>query len=82
VESVRAYKPVPDVYAVAQSAVGASEPRDVIFVSSNRWDVAGAAAFGFSAVWVNRSGLPDEYPGWAPVATSSDLAGVEAFAAT
>jgi 2-haloacid dehalogenase len=45
----------------------------VIFVSSNRWDVAGAAAFGFSAVWVNRFGLPEEYPGLEPAAVVRDL---------
>jgi 2-haloacid dehalogenase len=36
-------------------------PGDVAFVSSNRWDVMGAAAFGFRPVWVNRAGNPDEY---------------------
>ncbi len=34
---------------------------DVAFVSSNRWDVAGAAAFGFHTFWINRTGMPDEY---------------------
>jgi 2-haloacid dehalogenase len=38
----------------------------VLFCSSNRWDVAGAAAFGFRPVWVNRKGLPDEYAGQPP----------------
>jgi 2-haloacid dehalogenase len=45
-------------------------------VSSNRWDVAGAAAFGFAPVWVNRAGLPDEYPGLDPVAVLTDLRGL------
>ena len=35
---------------------------DVVFVSSNRWDVMGATSFGFRAVWVNRARLPQEYP--------------------
>jgi len=47
---------------------------DVVFVSSNRWDIAGAAAFGFRSVWVNRTGMPDEYPGLEPVAVVRDLA--------
>jgi 2-haloacid dehalogenase len=34
-----------------------------VFVSSNRWDVMGAAAFGFRTVWVNRSQGPAEYDG-------------------
>jgi 2-haloacid dehalogenase len=30
-------------------------------VSSNYWDTAGAAAFGFPAFWLNRSkAIPDE----------------------
>jgi 2-haloacid dehalogenase len=46
---------------------------EVVFVSSNRWDIAGAAAFGFHPVWVNRLGLPDEYPELAPRAVISAL---------
>ena len=46
----------------------------MIFVSSNRWDIAGAAAFGFKPVWVNRLGLPDEYPEHEPVAVMGSLA--------
>ena len=36
-------------------------PEEVAFVSSNRWDVAGATAFGFHTFWINRTSLPDEY---------------------
>ncbi|ACL56444.1 haloacid dehalogenase type II [Methylobacterium nodulans] len=57
--SPRAYDLVPE-----RLGVGVSE---TAFVSSNRWDVAGAAAYGFAPVWVNRAGLPDEYPDLAPV---------------
>ena len=34
----------------------------VSFQSSNRWDAAAAKAHGMRAVWVNRTGAPDEYP--------------------
>jgi isopentenyl diphosphate isomerase/L-lactate dehydrogenase-like FMN-dependent dehydrogenase len=30
-------------------------------VSGNAWDAAGAAGFGFRAVWVDRAGQPAEY---------------------
>ena len=30
----------------------AAEPSEIAFVSSNRWDVAGAAAFGLVPIWV------------------------------
>jgi 2-haloacid dehalogenase len=56
--------------------VGVGQPGEIAFVSSNRWDVAGAAAFGFVPVWVNRTGMPNEYPGADPVATLPDLSGL------
>ena len=62
----------PRTYALVDSTFGTRMRRSV-FVSSNRWDIAGAAAFGFRPVWVNRAGLPDEYPGLEPVAAVADL---------
>src|SRR3954468_9717418 len=41
-------KPSPRTYALVTAALDCA-PEEVVFVSSNRWDVAGAAAFGFSA---------------------------------
>ena len=32
--------------------------RDILFVSSNAWDVAGAKAFGYRACWCNRLAAP------------------------
>lgn len=78
VEPVQAYKPAPPVYAAALAAVGAARPVDITFVSSNRWDVAGAAAFGFATVWLNRAGLPDEYPDWRPGRVLPDLGALQA----
>ena len=49
------------------------EARDIAFVSSNRWDVMGAASFGFQALWINRARLPDEYPEGAPLRELSAL---------
>jgi len=60
VDTIRMYKPRPEVYALVTSHF-AVPPGRVVFVSSNRWDVMGAAAFGFRTVWVNRAGMPDEY---------------------
>jgi len=72
VDAIRLYKPQPAVYAMVTDRFSAV-PTDVAFVSSNRWDVMGAAAFGFHCVWVNRANLPDEYPEFAPVAVVRDL---------
>jgi 2-haloacid dehalogenase len=51
-----------------------------MFVSSNRWDVMGATAFGFRAAWVNRGRMPDEYADLAPVRVLSDLGGLAELA--
>jgi 2-haloacid dehalogenase len=65
VDSIRRYKTSPDVYAYACSHLRVP-PSDVSFQSSNRWDVAGAHLAGFGTVWVNRGGLPEEYPDCPP----------------
>jgi len=52
------------------------EAAEIAFVSSNRWDVAGAACFGLVPIWVNRSGVPDEYPDLAPAETVASLAAI------
>jgi 2-haloacid dehalogenase len=46
------------------------------FVSSNGWDVAGAGAFGFPTVWVNRQGTPPEALGVVPGLEVRDLGGL------
>ena len=51
----------------------AVRPADVSFQSSNRWDIAGAKAFGFRCVWINRTGQPDEYIDLAPDRVVRDL---------
>ena len=63
VDDVRVFKPHPDVYRLACDRLGV-EPGAVCFMSSNAWDAAGAATFGFRVAWVNRFGqarerLPD-----------------------
>jgi len=73
VDAIRLYKPRSEVYALVTNAF-ALRPAEVAFVSSNRWDVMGATAFGFRCVWVNRANMPDEYPEFAPVKVVRDLA--------
>jgi len=72
VDSIRIYKPRMEVYALVTKAF-ALAPGDVAFVSSNRWDVMGATAFGFRCVWVNRANAPDEYPEFAPLKVVREL---------
>ncbi len=71
VDAVRMYKPRPEVYALVTERFRIA-PGEVVFVSSNRWDVMGAAAFGFRTAWINRASLPEEY-GPAPDAVLTDL---------
>ncbi|GEP09539.1 haloacid dehalogenase type II [Methylobacterium gnaphalii] len=72
VDAVQVFKTSPKAYQLVLDRFSGT-PAEVVFCSSNRWDIAGAAAFGFTAVWVNRQGLPDEYPDLAPTAVVKDL---------
>jgi 2-haloacid dehalogenase len=72
VEDAGVFKTSPRAYGLVGSTFG-TRAETVAFVSSNRWDIAGAAAFGFRPVWVNRAGLPDEYAGLEPIAVVSAL---------
>ncbi len=73
VDRLRLYKPRPEVYRFAAETL-MEKPVDIAFVSSNRWDVMGAAAFGFKAFWINRAGLPDEYLDHAALRQLTDMA--------
>ncbi|MEA2839258.1 MAG: 2-haloacid dehalogenase [Methylobacteriaceae bacterium] len=72
VDAVSKFKTAPEAYAVVDLAAGTA--RDAVsFQSSNRWDIAGAAKFGFRTVWINRAGHPDEYADLPPSATLRGL---------
>lgn len=75
VAEVGVYKPSARVYRYASTKLGV-EKAQVTFVSANRWDVAGAQAFGFRTVWLNRAKAPDEYPDLPPSAVIADLKGL------
>jgi 2-haloacid dehalogenase len=59
VEDVGIFKPHRSVYQLAVGVLGISAER-VSFQSSNSWDAAGAAHFGFRVAWCNRFGQPEE----------------------
>jgi 2-haloacid dehalogenase len=54
VEEVKIFKPSPRVYGLASARLGAGSA-ELGFVSSNAWDVAGAASAGLRALWIQRS---------------------------
>lgn len=72
VDALQMYKPRPAVYQYAATSLGI--PKEAIgFISSNYWDIAGAAAFGFRTYWLNRnSAVPDELSA-APAAVLTTL---------
>jgi len=72
VDDVGTFKPHPSVYQMAVDRFD-TEPADICFVSSNGWDVAGAGAFGFRVVWLNRFGRTPEELGPTPEAVLPDL---------
>lgn len=71
-DAVRTYKPDPRVYRLASDRLGLP-PERLWLVSSNGWDVAGAAAAGLGTCWVNRGGAPLDCPGQAPGAVVTNL---------
>ena len=57
VDAVKTYKPAPQVYALGPRSLGLPVS-DLLFVSSNAWDLAGAKAFGYRVAWCNRGQAP------------------------
>ncbi len=81
VDRVKTYKPSPRVYALGPEIL--KRPAgELLFVSSNLWDAAGAKAFGYQVCWCNRSGAAGEDLGFAPDFSVSGLARIaETFVA-
>ena len=75
VAAAGSFKPARPVYQLASDHFGC-RAEEISFQSSNRWDIAGAKAFGFYCVWVNRTGAPNEYPELPPDRIVGDLTGI------
>lgn len=64
VERLRTFKPSPQVYRLPLRELKLA-PRELLFVSANAWDVAGAQAAGLPVAWVRRpGGQLDELDYW------------------
>ena len=59
VHTLGIFKPHPSVYQLAVDQLGV-QARQVSFQSSNAWDAAAAATFGFRVAWVNRFNQAEE----------------------
>ncbi len=78
VDAAGIYKPSPRVYQLAVDYLKLLPVR-IGFVSSNGWDVAGGKAFGFTAIWVNRTHAPVERHGPKPDAIVDSLTDLPAL---
>ncbi|ETX27381.1 haloacid dehalogenase type II [Roseivivax isoporae] len=80
VESVGIFKPARAVYDLVGQRFGCT-PSEVLFVSSNGWDAAAAAGYGFVTVWANRAGQPVERLPHRPAHVLADLSTLPELAA-
>lgn len=78
VDAVGQYKTTDAAYALGPAAFGCPA-REILFVSSNGWDAAGATWFGYTTLWINRSGQPLEALDVAPTRIGQRLTDVVAF---
>jgi 2-haloacid dehalogenase len=65
VDSLKMFKPAPEVYELAVNTLGVRKER-IGFVTSNCWDALGAKSFGFRVFWINRGAAPLDRLGFEP----------------
>ncbi len=76
-DAVHSYKTSPAVYELGPRNLR-HPANEILFVSSNGWDAAGAQWYGYVSFWVNRTGAPMERLGVEP-AHGRTLADAAAF---
>jgi 2-haloacid dehalogenase len=54
IEEVKIYKPDNKVYEIPINRYKI-KPEEIVFLSSNTWDVSGGGNYGYQSVWVNRN---------------------------
>ena len=59
IDGIEIYKPDPKVYQMVIDQFNC-KIEEVLFISSNGWDIAGASKFGFTTLWVNRNLIPKD----------------------
>ncbi|KJE25982.1 haloacid dehalogenase, type II [Geobacillus kaustophilus] len=53
VDEIKQYKPSPLAYQHVCNRLN-MQPKEILFLSSNTWDIVGASQFGFQTAWINR----------------------------
>lgn len=74
-EDLKLFKTAPQTYDLVLQTFTYSK-NEILFVSSNAWDVVGAGWFGFDVFWVNRVKLPFEEIGNQPNYVHNSLEGL------
>ncbi|HTP74613.1 MAG TPA: haloacid dehalogenase type II [Burkholderiaceae bacterium] len=76
--SVERFKTDDAVYALGPQALNLPA-RDIAFVSSNAWDAIGATWYGYTSLWINRTGQPLDPLGTEPTRIGRSLHDVLEF---
>lgn len=79
IDSVRKFKTAPEAYRLGPEAFGLPA-EEILFVSSNGWDVSGATWFGYHTFWLNRASRPVERLGVRPHAIGARMDRVAEYA--
>ena len=75
VDENKQYKPTKAAYQSVVETLNVAK-EEVLFMSSNGWDITGAKQFGFQTAWINRASLPPEQLGVKPDFEFHDLTGL------
>lgn len=79
VDTVKRFKTAPEAYQMGPDAFGC-DAGEILFVSSNCWDICGATWFGYRTIWLNRYNLPLERLGVEPHRVGTSLQDVADYA--
>lgn len=72
VNDVKQFKPAPAAYSCVLDKFQVKR-EEVLFLSSNPWDICGAESFGFHTAWVNRKNGTMDQMGFEPDTVLKDL---------
>ena len=75
IEEVGVYKPDAKVYDIPIKKYGIKK-NEVIFLSSNTWDVSGGGNYGYETIWVNRNSDVFDYLDFKPKNQINSLKGL------
>ncbi|WP_394172880.1 haloacid dehalogenase type II [Guptibacillus hwajinpoensis] len=75
-DDINQYKPTPASYTHALDSLELTR-ENILFMSSNGWDISGAKNFGFHTAWINRNEKPVEKLALEPDTIYSDLTGIK-----